>query len=80
MHWCPKPNKAIIQATHQTKTTPTAQNITTTYQKQNNTPIPTSKLAEKLQQAQETGLIKKQIINRQDEPVLGWKTQLILPR
>jgi hypothetical protein len=33
---------------------------------------------EKLQQAQETGLIKKQIINLQDEPFLGWKTQLSL--
>ena len=75
-----KENKAIIQATHQTKTTPTTQNIAATYEKQNNKPIPTSKLAEKLQQAQQTDLIKKQIINHQDEPVLGWKTQLSLPK
>jgi len=75
-----KENQTIINATHQTKTTPTTINITTTYQKQNNKPIPTIKLAEKLQQAQQTGLIKKQIINHQDEPILGWKTQLSLPK
>ena len=73
-----KENKAIIQSTHQTKTIPTAQNITTTYQKLHYKLITTDKLAEKLRQAQETGLIKKQIINAQDEPTLGWKIQLSL--
>ena len=75
-----KENKTIIDATHKTKTIPTAQNIAATYEKLNNKPITTDKLAEKLQQAQETGLIKKQIINNQDEPILGWKTQLSLPK
>jgi len=75
-----KQNKAILDATHQTKTTPTTINIAATYQKLNNKPITTDKLIEKLQQAQETDLIKKQIINNQDEPVLGWKTQLSLPK
>jgi hypothetical protein len=73
-------NKAIIQSTHQTKTIPTAQNITTTYQKLYYKLITTDKLVKKLRQAQETGLIKKQIINAQDEPALGWKTQPSLPK
>lgn len=75
-----KENQTIIQATHQTKTTPTTINIAATYEKLNHKPITTDKLVEKLRQAQETDLIKKQIINNQDEPVLGWKTQLSLPK
>jgi exosortase len=75
-----KENQTIINATHQTKTTPTAINIAVTYEKLNNKPITTSKLAEKLQQAQETGIIRKQIISVEDEPVLGWKPQLSLPK
>lgn len=75
-----KENKAVIQALHQTKTVPTAQNIAATYEKLDHKPITTDELVEKLQQAQETGLIKKQIINAQDEPVLSWKTQMTIPK
>jgi len=71
-----KQDKAILEATHQTKTMPTTANIATTYEKQNHKPIPTNKLARRLQQIQQIGLVKKEIINIQDEPVLGWKTQL----
>ena len=75
-----KENKAIIDATHQTKTAPTAVDIAGTYEKLNHKPITRDKLIEKLQQAQETGLIKQEIINAQDEPVLGWKTRLSIPK
>jgi len=69
-----KENKAIIEATRKTKTIPTVSNIATTYEKLNHKPITTAKLSEKLQQAQEVGLVKKQIANHQDEPILVYKT------
>jgi len=70
-----KQDRAILEATHHTKTMPTTANIAATYEKQNHKPIPTNKLARRLQQIQQIGLVKKEIINVQDEPVLGWKTQ-----
>jgi len=69
-----KENKGVIEATYETKTTPTVLNIAATYEKLNNIPITTASLSEKLQQAQKAGLVKKQIINDQDEPILGYKT------
>lgn len=72
-------NKAIIEATYQTKTMPTVLNIAATHQEIHHKPVTTEKLFGKLQQAQEAGLVEKEIINAQDEPVLGWKTRLSLP-
>jgi len=71
-----KETQGIIEATHQTKTMPTAVNIAATYKKLGHKPMTTDKLTETLKKAQETGLAKKELINIQDEPVLGWKTRI----
>jgi len=73
-------NRSIIDAVHKTKKKPTAKNIAATYEKLRNKPVETEELLEKLRQAEETGLIKKHIINIYDEPFLGWKTQLSISK
>jgi len=72
----PKEDKAVIEATYQTKTMPTTLNIAATYRKLNHKQITTDELLTKLQKAQETGLIKQEIINFKDEPILCWKAQI----
>ena len=71
-----KETQGIVEATHQTKTMPTAVNIAATYKKLGHKPMTTDKLTETLKKAQKTGLTKKELINIQDEPVLGWKTKI----
>lgn len=62
-----KENKTIIEARHQTKTMSTALNIVATYKKLSYKPLKTDKLAEKLQQAQETGLVKKELMLKMNQ-------------
>jgi len=73
---------ALDPATHKrvSKTIPTLNNIVLTYQEKNKETIDTEMLFHKLEQAEEIGLIYREIVNEQDEPILTWKTQISLPR
>lgn len=69
--------KLILQATHQaTKNEkPTTNQIALAYQKLTQKQISTETLLEKLNEAERIGLIKKEITNQQDQPLLAWKVQ-----
>lgn len=75
-----KTNQQIIEAVRETQktTTPTTNNIAKTYENITEEQITPENLLQKLTQAEKAGLIKKEVLNKQDEPVLGWKTQLSL--
>ena len=72
-----KKEKQILKAVHQTKPS-TTQNIAKAYQKLTGEPIQIEALHEKLEQAEKAGLVKKEISNLEDQPVLTWKTQIPL--
>ena len=69
--------KLIFQAAHQAakKEKPTTNQIAVTHRKFTQEQIPPETLLEKLNQAEKIGLIKKEITNRQDQPILAWKIQ-----
>jgi len=71
-----KEDRAIVEAIYQTKKMPTPSNIATTYEKLNHKSMPITELVGELQKAKDAGLVKQEILNAQDEPVVGWKTQL----
>jgi len=52
--------------------------IASAYQKLAQNPIELNLILEKLEQAEEAGLIKKEVISQDDEPVLIWKSQVPL--
>jgi len=70
-------DQKIIDAVKKTQqqTIPTLNNIASTYQKLNKETINTETLLNKLKQAKTINLVKQEIINAKDEPILGWKTQ-----
>jgi exosortase len=69
-------NKEIIEATSETQktTTPTLEAITITQKKKTNKPLEREELLQKLLELEEIGLIKRDIANGSDEPILVWKT------
>jgi len=73
-----KQDQQIIEAVYQTQqeTTPSLSNIATTYTKLAQKSITNEELLEKLNQATLTELIKKEITNQKDEPLLAWKSQV----
>jgi len=77
-----KQDKQIIEAVYETqkKTPRNLSNIATTYTKIAQRSFTTEELFERLNQATQAGLIKKEIINLNDEPVLAWKSQVQLSR
>lgn len=69
--------KLILQAVHQAakegKTT--GNEIALRYQRLTGKAIESSLLLQKLNEAEEASLVKKEIISREDEPTLAWKSQ-----
>jgi len=68
--------KAAYQAAKADK--PTGNAIASHYQKLAGKTIEINRLLQKLNQAEETGLIKRDITSREDEPTLIWKSQIPL--
>ena len=70
--------KLILQAAHQAskQNKPTANTIASHYQKLAGKPIELNLLLQKLNQAEEAGLIKRDITSKEDEPTLVWKSQI----
>jgi len=74
----PKPSKQVIDATHETEKTniPTLNNIALAYQNITGQPVDKEKLLHELSAIEKTGILKSVITNRNDEPILVWKTQM----
>jgi len=70
--------KLILQAVYQAakKDEPTANGIALCYQRLAGKPIESSLLLQKLNEAEEAGLVRKEIISQDDEPMLVWKSQV----
>jgi len=75
-----KPNRQIIDVILETEkgTTPTLNNIATTYKKTTGKTINKQQLLEKLSEIENTGIIKSSVANKQDEPLQVWKTRMAL--
>jgi len=71
-------DKLILQAVHQAakEDKPTGNGIALCYRRLAGKPIESSLLLQKLNEAEEGGLVSKEIISRDDEPVLVWKSQV----
>ena len=67
--------KAVTNA--QNTLTPTNQAITLEYQKLSQTSAPETWIAQKLQDTENVGLIKKTLINKNDKPAFAWKNQIL---
>jgi exosortase len=71
-----KTTKQIIDAVSQTEKckTPTMENIA-----KNRQDTPPKNILQKLLEIQKTGLVKSQVVNKQDEPIQIWKTNFRKP-
>jgi len=65
----------IVQETEQTRM-PTLANIAATSIERNGQAVDTEQLLKSLSEIEKTGLIKKSVISKQDEPIQVWKTQI----
>ncbi|MBE3116916.1 exosortase/archaeosortase family protein [Candidatus Bathyarchaeota archaeon] len=74
----PTQNQLIIKAVTNAKNInkPTTQAITLEYQKLSQTPTTETWITQKLNEAENIGLIKKILINKDDNPALAWKNQI----
>jgi exosortase len=74
-------DQGIIGAVLQQKGTlpSTLQNIAATYESATHTQVDQQALLEKLLQAEETGIVTRQIVSRQDEPLQVWKAHFSKP-
>ena len=74
----PKPSKQIIDATNEIEKTaiPTLNNIATAHQNKTGQPVDKEKLLHELSSIEKTAILKRVIANRNDEPILVWKTQM----
>jgi len=68
--------RCVHQASKNGKATGNA--IASIYQKLAQKPMESSALFEKLNEAEESGLVKREVISQDDEPVLTWKSQVPL--
>jgi len=75
-------DKKILQAIKKTNKNQrgTPQEIATTYNELNPDKIQTDDLHEKLSNLEEVGLTKQAITNKNDQPILKWKTNISLPQ
>jgi exosortase/archaeosortase family protein len=71
----PLQNKQLIQAINQTLDEATPSNIAVQLQALTGEPADPAALTNDLLEAEEVGLIQKKIANREDEPVVVWKSQ-----
>lgn len=69
--------KQVLQSVHQAsrKEEPTTAAIASHYEKLTGKTIELKQLIQKLKQAQELGLIKREITSREDQPIITWKNQ-----
>lgn len=74
--------KRILRAVHQAdkKGLPTGKAIALEYYEIAGKPIETDYLLRKLGEAERAGLIKREIWNIDEKPILGWKSQFSLPK
>jgi len=72
-----KPNKQIIDAVHRTEknTVPTLNNISETYENIAGKKVDKEELLQKISKIEKTGIIKRKIADKQDEPVQTWRTE-----
>jgi len=70
--------KVILQVVHQAshRDKPTASTIASLYQEFTGKSIELGTLREKLIEAEKVGLVKREITNQQDEPILTWKSHV----
>ena len=75
-----KANKQITNAVYQTEKSmlPTLNNISETYGNITGKTVDNEKLILKLSEAEKIGIIKREIANKQDEPVQTWRTECSL--
>jgi len=73
-----KHDQLLIKAVNNTKKThpSTTQAITLEYQKLTHTTTSQTEVAQKINQAQKTGTIKKTLLNKNDTPTINWKNQV----
>ena len=74
-------DKLILQAAHEAskKGKSTANAIASHYQNLTGKTIDLELLIAKLNEAEKAGLIKRDITNQEDEPILTWKSQILFP-
>jgi exosortase len=72
-------DQQVISAVGGTLGTPTPDNIATTYQNLVHREITTNDLIQRLNEAEKTGLVERSIINDQDQPTLGYKSNVPHP-
>jgi len=74
----PTSSKQIIDATNETEKTTisTLNNIATAYRNKTRQPVDKEKLLHDLSSIEKTAILKRVIANRNDEPILVWKTQM----
>jgi len=68
-------DKQILKAASQTKI-PTAEQIASTYHEISGKNMKLGELIEKLGQAEQAGLIKREVLNFEDNPLLVWRTTI----
>jgi len=68
-------DKQILKAASQTKI-PTAEQIASTYHEISGKNMKLGELIEKLEQAEKAGLIKREVLNFEDNPLLVWRTAI----
>jgi exosortase len=73
-----KRNQQLVDIIKRTEkwTTPTFDKLQRTYQEVTMEPIDSAQLEQKLAALERTGVIRRVIVSRQDEPTLTWKTQI----
>ncbi len=72
----PSQDQLIMKAVTNAKNNPTIHAITLEYQKLSQTPTSETWVAQKLDEAENAGTIKKTLINKDDTPTLAWKNQI----
>jgi hypothetical protein len=74
--------KLILKATHNAAKheKPTGNAIVSAYENLTGKSIELNRLAQKLNEAENAGLVTKDIVSQMDEPVLVWKTQISFPK
>ncbi len=77
-----KSAKKVVDLVHKTERTkdPTLNNIATTQENLTGKPINKQEFLQMLTETEETGLIRNQIISKEDEPRQVWKTTISFPR
>lgn len=78
----PRLNQQIIDTIMQTGkiATPTLNNIAKTYQNTTKEVVSERLLQHKILETEKTGIVRRDIVGRQDEPIQIWKTELSFPK